>query len=281
MAASLPTDKQRTLLACCRPDADDHGDKKMREALNSLEADSTLKESFNTQAEFDRPLAALVQAVPLPENFDAEISTGLNRASHPQFSWRGLLREPAFWAVLLAFTFLVAWGGDMLYERAVGFPGDETVSKLIEGIAAAEAAGQHDGGPGTPAATRFEAVSTESGKLGDTLFLKHNVEAFQVPAPFAHTQTISYRVLEKNDTAVTQVKVLDHKMTFLIFPAGEFGVDITPPGRWKFLSGEGWAAAAQVTDNVCFVAICPGTKEEMQTYIQEGEDAAARERVGH
>ena len=280
MASSSSTDKQRTLLACCRPDGDDQGDKKLREALNHAEGDPVLKEFFTTQTEFDRPLAALVRAVPLPVNFDQEITAGMTRAAQPQFSWRGLLREPAFWAVLLAFAFLVAWGGDTLYQRAIGFPGDETVSKLIEGINAAES-GPRDGGPGTAAATRFEAVSTESGKLGDTLFLKHNVEVFQVPAPFARTQTISYRVLEKNDTSVTQVKVHDHDMTFLIFPANELGVDITPPGRWKFLSGEGWAAGAQVTDNVCFVAICPGTKEDIQTYIRQGEDAAAHERIGH
>ena len=53
------------------------------------------------------------------------------------------------------------------------------------------------------------------------------------------------------------------------------------PDAGNFLSGEGWAAGAQVTDNVCFVAICPGTKADIETYIQQGEDAAAHERVGH
>ena len=168
----------------------------MREALNSMEGDAALKESFATQTEFDRPLAALVRAVPLPENFDQEINAGLSRASQPQFSWRGLLREPAFWAVLLAFCLHGRLGWRIRFTSAPWVsPGDETVSKLIEGICAP---------PNPPASTtagralrrrtRFEAVSTESGKLGDTLFLKHNVEAFQVPAPFAHTQTISYRV---------------------------------------------------------------------------------------
>ena len=117
--------------------------------------------------------------------------------------------------------------------------------------------------------------------MGDTLFLKHNVEAFQVPPSFAHAQTISYRVLDRDDTTITQVKVHDHEMTFLIFPANDFNVDISPPGTWKYLAGEGWAAGAEVRDNVCFVAVCAGTKSDIEAYVQQGEEAAARERLGH
>lgn len=267
-STSFPADKQRTLLACCRPDGDDCGDKKIRAALAHLNGDAALQESFNQQAEFDRPLAALVRAVPLPENFDQEIDAGLNRASTLQFSWRGLFRQPAFWAVLLAFAFLVAWGANAFYQRAIGFPGDENVTRLIEGLMAADTAPAH----GT--ATRFEPVSIESGKLGDTLFLAHNVEAFHVPAPFATTWTVSYRVVERNDAAITQVNVKERDMTFLIFRAPDLGVNIKPAGRWKFLEGEGWAAAAQVKDHVCFVAVFPGTKADVQAYIEQGGEPA-------
>ncbi len=252
----------------------------MREILNQLEGNPGLKDLFEAQAEFDRPLATLVQGVPLPESFEQEIDAGLRRAAQPQFSWRGLLCEPAFWAVLLAFAFLVAWGGNTLYQRAIGFPGDEDVTKLIEGIRAAETSPQKDA-LGTPEGARFEAVSTESGKLGDTLFLKHNVEVFQVPPSFAHTQTLSYRVLDRDDTTITQVKVHEHDLTFLIFPASDFNVDITPAGRWKYLAGDGWAAGVQVTESACFVVVCDGTKSDIEADVQQGEEAAARERAGH
>lgn len=271
---SPSNDKQRAVLACCRPDGDDQGDRKLRDALNHLESDASLKASFDTQVDFDQVLGNMVRVLPLPETFNQEVSAGLARSDEqPQFSWRGLLRQPAFWAVLLAFAFMVAWGADVLYQRAVGFPGDEAVIKLIEAIRVAEGS-SHQGDEGSPAATRFEPISVESGKMGDLLFLKHNVADFQVPGPFVHAQTISYRVMERNDTPVTQVKVHDRNLTFLVFRAEGFGVDINPAGQWKYLTGEDWSAAAEVTNHVCFIAISPGPKAELETYIQQAEESA-------
>jgi hypothetical protein len=257
-----PPDKYRAQLACCRPTQEDHGDKALREALGRLKGDPALQESFTAQAQFDERLAALVREVPLPATFDDEIQAGLRRNTPVRSTWRGLARQPALWAVILAFGFLVAWGANMLYQRATGFPGDDTVSQLAQTAIA---------GPGQQP---FEPLTIASGKLGDTLFLKYGIDDYQVPAAFEHLEATGYRVFDHNGAAITQVQLRAHDMAFLIFRADALGVDIQPPGDWKFLTGDQWAAAAEVHNGVCFVALCRGDRDQLESYMYEAQTAS-------
>lgn len=254
MAVS-PEDKSRVFLACCRPDQNDLGDRKLRDALQHLKTSPALQESFSAQASFDEQVAALVRELPLPPTFDDEIAAGLRRTSPAPLCWRGLLREPVAWAVLLALAILVGWGGNVLYQRATGFPGDETIAHLAE--AAASGAGD----------AKIEPLEIECGKLGDTLFLTHGIDDYQVPPSLAGMHTLGYRVFEQKDGSITQVQVREHGLTFLVFRADQQGVDIVPAGEWKFLSGDHWAAAAEVHNNICFVALCRGTEDDLADYL--------------
>jgi hypothetical protein len=261
MAVS-PDDKRRALLACCRPDQDDQGDRKLREALGQMKANPALQEIFAAQARFDEQMAALVRDLPLPSQFQDEIAAGLKRTAQTQFSWRALLRQPAPWAVLLAFLFMVAWGANALYQRVTGFPGDETISRLVEAAIS------------DPDNSKLEPLDIECGKLGDTLFLRYGIDDYQVPPTLAKLHTVGYSVFDEKGGPVTQVQVREHDLIFLIFRADQQGVEIKPAGEWKFLSGDGWAAAAEVHNSICFVAMCRGSEDQLSDYLTPQQSAS-------
>ena len=260
----LEDDKQRALLACCRPDGDPQGDRRLRGALHHMATDPALQDAFASQAGFDEKMGTRVRAVPLPPDFDAEVRAGMNRAERPAAStWRGWLRQPAIWAGLLAFAYLAAWGVNVLYERAKSFPGDDNVRALIESVEAGDPASQH-----------LIPIVTDTDKLGDPLFLQFNVDQYDVPPVFAHVKTVGFRVFEKNDNPVTQVQVRDHNMTFLVFRADSQGVDISPSGTWKHLDGDGWRAVAEVHNAMCFVAVCRGDPAPLNAYLHKASKSS-------
>ena len=151
----------------------------------------------------------------------------------------------------------------MLYERSRSFPGDDNVRALIERVEATD-----------PASQRLVPIVTDMDKLGDPLFLQSNVEQYDVPALFARVKTAGFRVFEVNDSPVTQVQARDHGLTFLVFRTDAQGVDINPPGVWKRLEGEGWSAAAEVHNALCFVAVCRGDPAPLEAYLRQGPAAA-------
>jgi hypothetical protein len=259
--AALTHDKCLSLLACRRPDQRGKDDKAMREALQRAAADPALKECLEIQEDFDRGVAKLVHGLPLPEGLNKELGALFESARLRGSSSRDLLRQPALWAVLLAVAFLLTWGGLVFYEHLRGFPGDDGVARLVEAVSA------------NASSQRLEPLAVECGNLGDALFLEHGIDNFVVPEQFARYGALGYRVFENNSFPVTQVMVREHGMTFLVFRADQQGVRIDPPGRWKYLQGEQWAAAARVRDNICFVAACRGDKEQLRSYLKEASVA--------
>ena len=252
------SDKQMVLLACCRPDGSDLGDRHLREVLCQVKGDPGLQQAFARQAEFDGRLASLVQGLPLPRSFDAEVQTGVQRAMRPQGgSWRGVFRQPAAWAVLLAFLFLAGWVGQAYYEHTLGFAGDDNVKTMVE----YSRKGPH--------ADRFQPLATECSRLGDTLFLQYGLEDYAVPSPFTHVETTGYRVFARNEHLVAQIKVAERDMTFLVFRADQHGVDIDPPNRWKFVDGDGWTAAVAVRQKIGFAAVYQGAPSDARAYFNE------------
>ena len=254
MAVSL-SDKHLARLACCRPDADALGCRKTRDALGRAASDPALREVFDLQRAFDAPLAAEVQALPLPADFQTTVEDGLRLATAGRpSSWRALLRQPAFLAVVLAVAFLAAWTAWALYERAMGFPGDEKVRQIVN-LALKARLGS------------LEPSDIECGKLGDTLFLRHNLTDFDVPGVFTHEMASGYRVFKKDEDVITQVQTRDGNLTFLVFKAEAQGVRISPKDSWKHLEGDGWIAAVTVYHRLCFVAVTRGERAEIDSRL--------------
>ncbi len=121
-----------------------------------------------------------------------------------------MLRQPALWAVLLAVAFLAAWAGWAVYERAMGFPGDDNVRQVVN-LALRARLGS------------LEPLDTECGTLGDTLFLRHNVTDYDVPEAFTHEMASGYRVFKKDEDYVTQVQTRGDGLVFLVFRADGAG----------------------------------------------------------
>ena len=258
--SAAPSDKDLALLACCRPDGDPLGCRKTRGALGRSAVDPALREAWATQQALDTPLAAAVQALPLPGDFQTTVEDGLRLAARGEKkSWRARLREPAVWAAVFALAFLAAWTGWAMYERAMGFPGDDKVRQLVN-LALKARLGS------------FEPLDTECGKLGDTLFLRHNLADFEVPETFAHETATGYRVFKKDEEVITQVQTHDEGLVFLVFRAEGQGVDISPDGRWKHLDGEGWIAAVAVQHRMCFVAVSRGNHPEADARVKVAQN---------
>ena len=254
--AAAPSDKDLALLACCRPEGDALGCRKTRGALTRAADDPALREAFEAQRAFDAPLAAAVQTLGLPDDFQTAVEDGLRLAARGEKrTLRAMLREPALWAVSLAVAFLATWAGWAMYERAMGFPGDDKVRQLVS-LALKARLGN------------FEPLDTEAGKLGDTLFLRHNLADFEVPEAFAHEMAAGYRVFKKDEDFVTQVLTRDESLVFLVFRADSQGIEISPDGRWKHLDGEGWIAAVAVQHRVCFVAVSRGNHPETDARLR-------------
>ena len=248
-------DKHLARLACCRPDGDALGCRKTRDALGHLAAEPTLREAFDLQRALDAPLAAGVQALPLPTDFQATVADGLRLAAqNGTNSWRSMLRQPALWAVLLAVAFLAAWTGWAVYEHAMGFPGDENVRQLVN-LALKARLGS------------LEPLDAECGKIGDTLFLRHNLTDFDVPEAFTHEMATGYRVFKKDEEYVTQVHTRGDNLVFLVFRAEGQGVHISKD-NWKHMDGEGWIAAVTVHRRLCFVAITRGDRAEIDAHLR-------------
>ena len=255
-------DKSLALLACCRPDRSDQGDRRLREALQQVNGHPEARDLFALQTEFDARLAPLVQGLALPPSFDAEVQAAVRRAGRPQGgNWRGLFRQPAAWAVLLAVLFLAWWGGNAYYEHTQGFTGDDTVKEMVE----YSRKGPH--------ADHIEPLATECDQLGDTLFLQYGLEDYAVPSPFTHVKTTGYRVFAKNEHLVAQIKVEDKDMTFLVFRADQQGVSIFPPNRWKFVDGNGWTAAVAVRKQIGFAAVYKGDPGEARAFFMGAKKA--------
>ena len=263
----MPSTNQRlAVLACCRPDGSDQGDRRLREALQLLPGDPAAREAFAFQTEFDGRLAPLVQGLALPLSFDAEVEAGVRRAARPRGgNWRGIFRQPAAWAVLLAFLYLAWWGGNAYYEHSQGFAGDDTVREMVE----YSRKGPH--------ADHVEPLATECNQLGDTLFLQYGLEDYAVPSPFTHVQTTGYRVFAKHEHLVAQIKVKERDMTFLVFRADQEGVSIFPPNRWKFIDGNGWTAAVAVRKQIGFAAIYQGEPAAARAYFMETKKKPKKE----
>lgn len=255
MAVPL-SDKHLARLACCRPDGDPLGCRKTRDALGRVADDPALREAFESQRAFDAPLAAGVQALPLPDDFRATVEDGLRLAGqNTATSWRTMLRQPAGLAALLAVVFLMGWMGWAIYERAMGFPGDENVRQVVN-LALKARLGS------------LEPLDTECGALGDTLFLRHNVTDFDVPEAFIHEMASGYRVFKKDENYVTQVQTRGDGLVFLVFRAEREGVHINPKGTWKHLDGEGWIAAVTVYRHLCFVVVTRGDRQEIDAHLR-------------
>ncbi|MEO5722462.1 MAG: hypothetical protein ABIR71_13470 [Chthoniobacterales bacterium] len=231
-------------------------DRRMRAAVLRAKRKGPSAVKFAQQQSFDRALSRLVHDIPV----SAEISEWFRNEKlipKKKRGWKKTIRNPVAISIALA-LFVIA--GVVVYgirERMNEFPGSKTARKMLT-IAS------------SMRGVQLDTVEAEAGSLSDFFFMKYRLEHYDVPPEFAELRTSAVRVFDDDEgRRVAQMMVTEPRMQFFLFPAERNPKDAKPLefAGWRYLQQEGWAAAVQVQDGVCFMAALRGTRKEFAPYL--------------
>ena len=210
---------------------------------------------FVNQQNFDRAVAALVRAIPIPPETAEWFSTDL--ISPSKWTWKKTVRNPAVLAIGLA---LIVIAGVLVFQfvaRLNDFPGSATARKLLA-IA------------GSTRSVLLDPVNADAGTLSDLFFMKHGLEHYDVPPEFADFRTIGCRVFDDDESQrIAQIWVAEKRMQFFLFPAernAKTGAVLKFPG-WRYVHQENWIGAVTQHNGVCFMAALRGREKDLAPYI--------------
>ena len=210
---------------------------------------------FVNQQNFDRAVAALVRAIPIPPETAEWFSTDL--VSPSKWTWKKTVRNPAVLAIGLA---LIVIAGVLVFQfvaRLNDFPGSATARKLLA-IA------------GSTRSVLLDPVNADAGTLSDLFFMKHGLEHYDVPPEFADFRTIGCRVFDDDESRrIAQIWVAEKRMQFFLFPAernAKTGAVLKFPG-WRYVHQENWIGAVTQHNGVCFMAALRGREKDLTPYI--------------
>ena len=244
--------RQRALANCAPITGEYMPDRPMRSAV--FRAGSS--DEFINQQNFDRAVAALVQAIPIPPE-TAEWFAAKDLVFSSKWTWRKTVRNPAVLAIGAA---LVVIAGVLVLHfvgRLNDFPGSGTARKLLT-IA------------GSTRSILLDPVNAEAGTLSDLFFMKHGLEHYDVPPEFADFGTIGCRVFEDEESRrIAQIWVAEKRMQFFLFPAerdAKTGAVLGFPG-WRYVHQEGWVGAVAERNGICFMAALRGRESDLAPYL--------------
>jgi len=248
--------RQRALANCAPINEERIRDRSMRAAVFRARSSS----EFENQQSFDRALATLVLAIPIPPE-TAEWFLSKDLISNSRRTWKKMARNPAVLAIGIA---LIVIAGVLVFQfvgRLNDFPGSTTARKLLT-IA------------GSTRSVLLDPVSTDAGTLSDLFFLKHGLEHYDVPAEFADFRTLGCRVFEDDESQrIAQIWVAERRMQFFLFPAErntKTGAVLRFPG-WRYVRQEGWVGAVTERNGVCFMAALRGREKDLAPYIPKAK----------
>jgi hypothetical protein len=218
-------------------------------------------EPFAIQQNFDKALAALVQAIPIPQEIRDWIpaETFIAPARRP---WKKYAQNPAFLATGIAVLVIAIVGIFQLVERLNRFPGEPTARRLLT-----TASSTH--------AVMLDPVKTDAGALGDFFFMKHRLVHYDVPREFAELKTLGCRVFDDEEgQRVAQIWVVEKKMQFFLFPAErdpKTGKAKEFSG-WRYVDQERWTGVVKQQNGVCFMAALRGTQKDLAPYLSKTKE---------
>ncbi len=244
--------RQRTLLNCAPIDEEPIRDRSMRSAVFRARGSN----EFANQQSFDRAMAALVDAIPIPAE-SAEWFSAKDFVSASKWTWRKMARNPAVLAVGIAV--LVIAGVFIFYfvSRLNDFPGSATARKLLTLASSTRS-------------VLLDPINADAGTLGDLFFMKHGLEHYEVPPEFADFRTIGCRVFEDDESRrIAQIWLAEKRMQLFLFPAernAKTGAVLRFPG-WRYIQQEGWTGAVTEHNGVCFMAALRGRENDLAPYL--------------
>ena len=244
--------RQRALANCAPMTEERMRDRSMRSAVFRA-GNST---GFVNQQSFDRAVAALVHAIPIPPE-TAEWFSTKDLVSSSKWTWKRTVRNPVALAIGIA---LVVIAGVLVFQfigRLNDFPGSSTARKLLTVAASTRS-------------VLLDPVNADAGTLSDLFFMKHGLEHYDVPDEFADFRTIGCRVFEDDQSQrIAQIWVAEKRMQFFLFPAERDPKTGTAPdfSDWRFVEQEGWSGAVRQQHGVCFMAAIRGGSKELVPYV--------------
>jgi hypothetical protein len=142
----------------------------------------------------------------------------------------------------------------LISDRLNSFEGADRISELLESA-------------NTLTGDEFEAVETRAGDLQDWFFLKHGLEHYAIPKPFANIKTVGCRVFKFNGATVAQIMaVTDKEILLYIFPSHDLGIRIRK-GKWEIVEDDKWVGGATGVNDTCFLVAFKGSKDEMKEFL--------------
>ena len=250
------TRRQRMLMQCAPFKEERISDRAMRAAVFRARK----SDEFARQQAFDRAVAELVQAIPIPNEVE-EWFTKETSVAPPRRTWKTIARNPAILAIGISLAVIAVIFAIHIVERINDFPGADTARKLLS-VAA------------TSRSIMLDPVKTDAGALSDLFFMKYRLAHYDVPPEFAELRTIGCRVYDDEEARrVAQIWLIEKKMQFFLFPAErdvKTGAVRSFQG-WRYVDSEGWTGVVQEKNGVCFMAALRGAEKDLAPYISKAK----------
>jgi len=216
-------------------------------------------DDFANQQAFDRAMAALVQATPIPAEVEEWFSKE-TMVAPPRWTWKKTAQNPAILAIGIAVAVMAGIFIFHIMEHRHDFPGVETARKLLITASSSRS-------------VLLDPVKTDAGALSDLFFMKHRLEHYDVPPEFADLRTLGCRVFDDEDSRrIAQIWVVEKRMQFFLFPAERDAKTGAVRGfsGWRYVDQEGWTGVVSQRNGVCFMAALRGPEKDLAPYISKG-----------
>jgi hypothetical protein len=242
----------------CAPIHEEHVDDR---ALRSAVHHAKKSEAYLIQQNFDKAVAALVQAISIPKEISEWVPTEtfIAPARRP---WKRYVQNPAFLATGIAVLVIAIVAIFQLVDRLNRFPGQSTALRLLTTASSNKS-------------MMLDPVKTDAGALGDFLFMKHRLAHYDVPPEFADLKTLGCRVFDDEEgQRVAQVWIVEKRMQFFMFPAER---DVKTGAAkhfngWRFIEQERWAGVVKESNGVCFMAALRGYEKDLAPYVVQKKE---------
>jgi len=250
------TRRQQMLVQCAPFNEQRINDRSMRAAVFRVRK----ADDFANQQAFDRALAALVQATPIPAEVEEWFSKE-TMVAPPRWTWKKTAQNPAILAIGIAVAVMAGIFIFHIMEHRHDFPGVETARKLLITASSSRS-------------VLLDPVKTDAGALSDLFFMKHRLEHYDVPPEFADLRTLGCRVFDDEDSRrIAQIWVVEKRMQFFLFPAERDAKTGAVRGfsGWRYVDQEGWTGVVSQRNGVCFMAALRGPAKDLAPYISKGK----------
>jgi hypothetical protein len=250
------TRRQQMLVHCAPFNEERISDRAMRAAVFRVRK----ADEFGHQRDFDRAIAALVEAIPIPFEVEEWFSKE-TMAAPSRRTWKTTAKNPAILAIGIAFAVMAAVFVYHFIEHMHDFPGVDAARKLLTVASSSRS-------------LLVDPVRTDAGSLSDLFFMKHRLEHYDVPPEFAEFRTLGCRVFDDDEAhRVAQIFVVEKRMQFFLFPAEKNPKTGAPRefSGWHYVDQEGWAGVVQERNGVCFMAALRGQQKDLAPYLAKGK----------